>query len=76
MQVQGYKLTDEKDPVGGWTFPAITIAAGQYILVALDGKNLSGAATVGITAGSALLTGCTHGCKAPSNTHAAGGGHR
>ncbi|GAB4823908.1 hypothetical protein N2152v2_010954 [Parachlorella kessleri] len=41
VSLQGYKLTDEADGSTAWTFPAVTIAAGQYIVIFLDGKDIT-----------------------------------
>lgn len=45
--MQGYRLTDSPDASGAWTFPAVTIGPGQYLIIYLDGKNIAGAGEVG-----------------------------
>lgn len=40
--MQGYQLTDEEDGSEAWTFPAVSIDAGEYLLVYLDGKDIAG----------------------------------
>ena len=39
VNLTGWSLTDDADDLGKWTFPPLTLAAGEYLLVFASGKD-------------------------------------
>lgn len=46
INLEGYYLSDDKDDLQKWTFPAVTIAPNSFLLIFASGKDLIGISSI------------------------------